>query len=100
MSTIFDRRARRLRRDRAQPDFAEHDFLRAAMLDGLAERLDAVTRPFHDILDLGCFDGGFLPPPGRGWRGWTPASPLPAPRGACRATRTACPSPIAVSTWW
>ena len=61
MSTIFDRRARRLRRDRAQPDFAEHDFLRAAMLDGLAERLDAVTRPFHDILDLGCFDGGFLP---------------------------------------
>ncbi|GAM00752.1 class I SAM-dependent methyltransferase [Sphingomonas parapaucimobilis] len=64
MSTIFDRRARRLRRDRAQPDFAEHDFLRAAMLDGLAERLDAVTRPFHDILDLGCFDGGFLPPPG------------------------------------
>lgn len=62
--TIFDRHARRLRRDRAQPDYAEHDFLRAAMLDGIAERLDAVTRPFRHILDLGCFDGGFLPPPG------------------------------------
>ncbi|WP_454278143.1 class I SAM-dependent methyltransferase [Sphingomonas sp. Marseille-Q8236] len=62
--TIFDRNARRLRRDRAQPDFAAHDFLRAAMLDGLAERLDAVTRPFRDILDLGCFDGGFQAPPG------------------------------------
>ena len=34
------------------------------MLDGIAERLDAVTRPFHDVLDLGCFDGAFLPPPG------------------------------------
>lgn len=61
---IFDRSARRLRRDRAQPDYAEHDFLRAAMLDGIAERLGAVTRPFHDVLDLGCFDGAFLPPPG------------------------------------
>lgn len=61
---IFDRSARRLRRDRAQPNYAEHDFLRAAMLDGIAERLDAVTRPFHDVLDLGCFDGAFLPPPG------------------------------------
>ena len=63
-SAIFDRTARRLRRDRAQPDYPAHDFLRAAMLDGLAERLDAVTRPFGDILDLGCFDGGFAPPPG------------------------------------
>ncbi len=62
--SIFDRQARRLRRDRAQPAYAEHDFLRVAMLDGLAERLDAVTRPFRDILDLGCFDGAFLPPPG------------------------------------
>ena len=60
---IFDRSARRLRRDRAQPDYAAHDFLRAAMLDGIAERLDAVTRPFRDILDLGCFDGAFVPPP-------------------------------------
>ncbi|WP_343527201.1 class I SAM-dependent methyltransferase [Sphingomonas sp.] len=63
-STIFDRTARRVHRDRVQPDYAAHDFLRAAMLDGLAERLDAVTRPFRDILDLGCFDGSFPAPPG------------------------------------
>ncbi len=34
------------------------------MLDGIAERLDAVTREFTDILDLGCFNGAFAPPPG------------------------------------
>jgi SAM-dependent methyltransferase len=61
---IFDRRARRQRRDRAAAGFAHHDFLRAAMLDGITERLDAVTRSFADVLDLGCFDGGFAPPPG------------------------------------
>jgi SAM-dependent methyltransferase len=61
---IFDRAARRLRRDRAARDFAAFDFLRAAMLDGVAERLVAVTRDFGDILDLGCFDGAFMPPPG------------------------------------
>ncbi len=61
---IFDRPARRRRRDRAAADYAEHDFLRAAMLDGIADRLDAVTRTFHDVLDLGCFDASFAPPPG------------------------------------
>ena len=61
---IFDRVARRWRRDRAAAGFAGHDFLRAAMLDGIAERLDAVTRDFGDVLDLGCFDGAFQPPPG------------------------------------
>jgi SAM-dependent methyltransferase len=60
---IFDRNARRQHRDRAAPIYAEHDFLRQAMLDGIAERLDAVKRSFVDILDLGCFDGAFLPPP-------------------------------------
>jgi SAM-dependent methyltransferase len=60
---IFDRAARRLRRDRAAPIYANHDFLRAAMLDGIAERLDGVKRSFADILDLGCFDGAFVPPP-------------------------------------
>lgn len=34
------------------------------MLDGIVERLGAVKRGFHDILDLGCFDGAFDPPPG------------------------------------
>jgi SAM-dependent methyltransferase len=61
---IFDRRARRRRRDRAAAGFAGHDFLRVAMLEGIAERLDAVTRSFVDVLDLGCFDGGFVAPPG------------------------------------
>ena len=61
---IFDRAARRQRRDRAAPDFAAHDFLRAAMLDGIADRLMTVTRSFKAVLDLGCHDGAFVPPPG------------------------------------
>lgn len=61
---IFGRSTRRARRDRAAPRYAGHDFLRAVMLDGIAERLDAVTRSFADILDLGSFDGAFAGPPG------------------------------------
>lgn len=61
---IFDRHLRRLRRDRAANGYREFDFLRANMLDGIAERLDSVTRDFTDILDLGCFDGSFTPAPG------------------------------------
>ncbi|MFV0623537.1 methyltransferase domain-containing protein [Sphingomonas sp. ac-8] len=60
---IFHRVARRLRRDRAADRFAEADFLRAFMVEGLTERLDAVTRQFEDVLDLGCFDAG-MPLPG------------------------------------
>lgn len=54
---IFDRQLRRLRRDRAQPDYAEHAFLRDAIVDGLLDRLSIVTRPFARALDLGCADG-------------------------------------------
>ncbi|MDB5679801.1 class I SAM-dependent methyltransferase [Sphingomonas bacterium] len=61
---IFDRAARRRRRDRAAPGYGEYDFLRVAMLDGIGERLASVTRDFHDVLDLGCFDGAFVPPTG------------------------------------
>jgi SAM-dependent methyltransferase len=61
---IFDRNLRRLRRDRAAPLYADFAFLRNAMLDGIAERLTSVTRSFEDVLDLGCFDGAFVPPPG------------------------------------
>ncbi len=61
---IFDRALRRARRDRAARGFASHDFLRAAMLDGIADRLATVTRDFTDFLDIGSFDGGFAPPPG------------------------------------
>ncbi|KQS01532.1 methyltransferase type 11 [Sphingomonas sp. Leaf357] len=61
---IFDRNLRRLRRDRAAPGYAGFSFLREAMLDGIAERLSTVTRAFEDVLDLGCFDGAFVAPPG------------------------------------
>lgn len=61
---IFDRDARRLRRDRAAGDFADFAFLRAAMLEGIAERLASVTHRFTDLLDLGCFDGALPVPEG------------------------------------
>lgn len=61
---IFDRAARRLRRDRAAPSYAAHDFLRTAMLDGIGDRLASVKRDFRDVLDLGCFDGSFAARPG------------------------------------
>lgn len=61
---IFSRTARRLQRERAARVFADHDFLRAAMLDGILDRLETVKRDFTDVLDLGCFDHGFAPPPG------------------------------------
>jgi len=54
---IFDRRLRRLRRDRAANQFAEHSFLREAIVEGLLYRLDLVTRTFHHALDLGTADG-------------------------------------------
>ncbi len=62
---IFDRAARRLRRDRIAGRYAEHDFLRAAMLDGLHDRLASVKRTFRDVLDLGSFGGGFTLPGAR-----------------------------------
>lgn len=53
----FDRRLRRLRRDRAARGGA--DYLFRHMADELVARLDLVTRPFADALDLGCA-GGYL----------------------------------------
>ncbi|WP_341208817.1 methyltransferase domain-containing protein [uncultured Sphingomonas sp.] len=61
---IFDRAARRLRRDRVASGYADHDFLRAAMIEGIVDRLGAVKRDFTDVLDLGCFDASFVPPAG------------------------------------
>ena len=61
---IFDRAARRNRRDRAAPGYAAHDFVREAMLDGIGERLASVKRSFADVLDLGSFDGSFVAPAG------------------------------------
>ena len=54
---IFDRRRRRIRRDRAAARFADHDFLHARMADELLDRLDSVQRRFTRALDLGCLDG-------------------------------------------
>jgi SAM-dependent methyltransferase len=63
---IFDRAARRRRRDRATAgDYARHAFLRAVMLDGIAERLDAVKRSFADVLDLGSFEAELMLPDAR-----------------------------------
>lgn len=61
---IFDRAARRLHRDRAAAAYANADFLRAFMLDGIVDRLNSVSRNFESVLDLGCFDGGFVAPLG------------------------------------
>lgn len=59
---IFDRAARRLRRDRAQRRYAAHAFLHDWMLEGVHDRLASVTRDFGDVLDLGCGDGRFALP--------------------------------------
>lgn len=61
---LFDRHRRRLRRDRAATGFAGFDFIRAWMLDGIAERLGAVRRDFRDVLEIGSFTGDFAGPPG------------------------------------
>ncbi|HMI20790.1 MAG TPA: methyltransferase domain-containing protein [Sphingomonas sp.] len=54
---IFDRNLRRLRRDRAAPRFREYSFVRDAIVEGLLDRLDLVTRRFERALDLGTADG-------------------------------------------
>jgi NADH dehydrogenase [ubiquinone] 1 alpha subcomplex assembly factor 5 len=53
----FDRRLRRLRRDRAALRFAEADYLHRLAADELIERLDFVKRDFRRALDLGCAGG-------------------------------------------
>lgn len=65
-SEIFDRAARRRRRDRAAAgDPAEHAFLRDVMVEGLLERLAAITRGFTDVLDLGSPDCSITVPDAR-----------------------------------
>jgi len=54
---IFDRRLRRLRRDRAAPGFSHHSFVRDAIVEALLDRLDLVKRDFAHALDLGTADG-------------------------------------------
>jgi SAM-dependent methyltransferase len=54
---IFDRSLRRMRRDRAADRFGDYSFLRDAIVEGLLDRLDLVTRRFEHALDLGTADG-------------------------------------------
>ncbi len=56
METPFDRRLRRIRRDRAAPLFAGADYLHRLAAEELLHRLDFVTRPFGEALVLGCAD--------------------------------------------
>ncbi|UIJ44077.1 class I SAM-dependent methyltransferase [Sphingomonas cannabina] len=60
---IFDRRLRRLRRDRAARGY--DGFLRDFMLEGIVDRLGAVTRSFGEVLDLGAADHSFALPGAR-----------------------------------
>jgi SAM-dependent methyltransferase len=64
-NAIFDRPARRLRRDRAADGYPEHAFLRDVMVEGLLERLDAVKRAFTDVLDIGVPDRSLVVPGAR-----------------------------------
>lgn len=54
--SIFNETLRAKRRDRAAAQFAQHDFLYAAMADELLERLEDVTRDFKQALVIGCPD--------------------------------------------
>ncbi|MGU3317398.1 class I SAM-dependent methyltransferase [Sphingomonas sp. M6A6_1c] len=64
-NAIFDRPARRLRRDRAADGYPDHAFLRDVMVEGLLERLDAVKRAFTDVLDIGVPDRSIVVPGAR-----------------------------------
>jgi SAM-dependent methyltransferase len=53
----FERRLRRLRRDRAAAAGGESEYLFRRLADEMLERLDLVSRDFGRALDLGCGDG-------------------------------------------
>ncbi|QAY78877.1 methyltransferase domain-containing protein [Sphingosinicella sp. BN140058] len=57
--TPFDRRLRRLRRDRAAGRFAGADYLHRLIGEDLLDRLDSVTRSFGHALVLGAADPAF-----------------------------------------
>lgn len=55
----FDRRLRRVRRDRAAGSTSGADYLHRLAANELLDRLNLVNRAFVDVLDLGC-GGGYL----------------------------------------
>ena len=54
---LFDRERRRALRARAAHGFADHAFLKAAMVEDIAARVEATGKPFGSVLDLGAHDG-------------------------------------------
>ena len=61
-AAVFDRRAVRMHRDRAAPNFAgRSDFLVREVGERLVDRLDDVKRRFARVLDLGCHGGQLGP---------------------------------------
>lgn len=54
---LFDRKRLAVRRDRAAARFEDHSFLKQRAAEDLADRLEAIPRPFARVLDLGCHTG-------------------------------------------
>ncbi len=54
----FDRKLRRIRRDRAARQIGSADYLHRLAAEDLLERLAAVRRSFRDVAILGLIDGG------------------------------------------
>ena len=75
-SEIFDRIVRRRHAARAAARLREHDFLRQALADDLADRLTGVARTFERALDLGGAMGERLAAPLTVRTGLVPASGL------------------------
>ena len=95
---LFDRRAVRLRRDRAAAGFADRRFLFDSVARDLAERLGDVRRGFDRALDLGCRDGALARALGADSRigalihaDLAPAMAMRAPRPALAADEEALP---------
>jgi NADH dehydrogenase [ubiquinone] 1 alpha subcomplex assembly factor 5 len=59
MDAPFDRRLRRLRRERAALSFVGADYLHRRAADELLERMNGIKRDFREALDLGCA-GGYI----------------------------------------
>ena len=54
---LFDRHRRRVLRGRAAACYADHAFLKDAMVDDIAARVADTRKSFARVLDLGAHDG-------------------------------------------
>lgn len=75
MDAPFDRRLRRLRRDRAALLFTGADYLHRHVAGELLDRLTSVKRTFRDVLLIGCADYGLAEGLREGGRNVTCADP-------------------------